>query len=242
MTMPLRYIPRIDIKGFHAVKGVQLEGLRVVGDPHDLALKYYEQGADELIFMDIVASLYNRKIKSDVLIRAVKDIFIPIIIGGGIRTLDDASHLFRIGADKVAVNTAAIKRPQLLKEISNHFGAQSLVLSVEAKKQGSIWEAYINNGRDKTGLNIVDWIAYAETLGVGEILLTSIDYEGTLSSLDFELIETISPLVSVPLMICGGLGEPNQLTPLIQKAKIDAVVLSSLLHYNRCKISDLKVI
>jgi len=176
----LRIIPRLDIKGPNLIKGIRLEGLRVVGDPHAFALRYYAQGADEMVFMDIVASLYQRNSLSDIIRRAANQIYIPITVGGGIRSLDDVDNMLRSGADKVAINTAAIARPALITEVARRFGSQCMVLSVEAKRTGpGRWEAYTDNGREHTGLDVIDWIAQAVGLGAGEILLTAVDQEGT---------------------------------------------------------------
>ncbi len=238
--MPIRVIPRIDIKGFNVVKGIHLEGLRVVGQPAEMALNYYQMGADEIILIDVVASLYNRKIKSEVLSQAVKNIFVPVIMGGGVRSVDDAALLFRIGADKVAINTAALNNPKLLTQISDHFGSQSVVLSIEAKKCGASWEAYANNGRDKTGIDVIEWIEYAQTLGIGELLLTSIDFEGTQTGFDIELISRVAPLVDIPLIVCGGFGESNHLKELIEYHRLDGIVISSALHYKKTDVDHLK--
>ena len=237
----VRLIPRLDIKGQNVVKGIQLEGLRVVGCPQALAQKYYRQGADELLFMDIVASLYNRNNLSDIISEAAKNIFIPITVGGGIRSVDDASHLFRMGADKVAINTAAIKNPVILKDISRRFGSQSLVLSVEAKKTSEgIWEAYIDNGREKTGKAVVPWILEAQRLDIGEILLTSVDRDGTRNGFDVELIQAVATIAAVPLVVSGGMGSISDLEKLMQIKGIDAVAVASMLHYEKSSIEQLK--
>ena len=197
----IRIIPRLDIKGPNLIKGVQLEGLRVVGDPHEFALRYYQQGADELIYMDIVASLYERNNLSDIIKRAADQIFIPITVGGGIRSIDDAKNILRSGADKVAINTAAMKRPELITELAQNFGSQAVVLSVEAKKQpNGTWEAFTDNGRERTGRDVVAWIEQAVSFGAGEILLTSVDREGMRKGFDVELIEQVSKIIPVPLM------------------------------------------
>lgn len=192
----LRIIPRLDIKGPNLIKGIRLEGLRVVGDPHEFALRYYEQGADELVFMDIVASLYQRNNLNDIIARAANRVFIPITVGGGIRSLDDVNTLLRSGADKVAINTAAIARPALITEVSKRYGAQCMVLSVEAKQNGpGRWEAYTDNGREHTGLDVIDWIEKAVALGAGEILLTAVDREGTRKGLDLDLLRAVTARV-----------------------------------------------
>ena len=195
----LRIIPRLDVKGDNLIKGIRLEGLRVVGDPHEFALRYYAQGADEIIFMDIVASLYQRNNLTSIIARAADQIYIPITVGGGIRSLNDVYTMLRSGADKVAINTAAIARPELISEVSNRFGSQCMVLSVEAKRTGpKTWEAYTDNGREHTGLDVVEWIERAVKLGAGEVLLTAVDQEGTRKGLDIELMRVVNARVAVP--------------------------------------------
>ena len=207
----IRIIPRLDIKGPNLIKGIRLEGLRVVGDPHEFALRYYEQGADELVFMDIVASLYQRNNLTDIIARAANRVFIPITVGGGIRSIGDVNTLLRSGADKVAINTAAIARPALITEVSKRYGAQCMVLSVEAKQNGpGRWEAYTDNGREHTGLDVVEWIERAVALGAGEILLTAIDKEGTRKGLDLNLLRAVAARVEVPVIISGGFGPVAQ--------------------------------
>ena len=175
----VRLIARLDIKGPNLIKGVHLEGLRVLGDPQEYASKYYAQGADELIYIDIVASLYGRSKLPEIVSRTVENIFIPLTVGGGIRNIDDVKELLRAGADKVAINTAAVQRPELISEISRRFGSQCMVLSIEAKKQSDgLWEVYTDSGREKTGIDVVDWAEEGVSKGAGEILLTSIDAEG----------------------------------------------------------------
>ena len=169
----IRLIPRLDVKSNNLIKGIQLEGLRVLGTPNEFALRYYKQGADELIYMDCVASLYGRNNLHDIVEQAARDVFIPLTVGGGIRSVDDANRLLRCGADKVAVNTAAVSNPHLIADIARCFGSQCMVLSVEAKQLGpGHWEAYTNNGREKTGIDVVDWVRRGVALGAGEILLT----------------------------------------------------------------------
>lgn len=236
----IRIIPRLDIKGPNVVKGIHLEGLRVIGNPNDLAIQYYHDGADELIFIDIVASLYNRNNLSDIISLAAKDVFIPITVGGGIRTIDDAACLFRMGADKVAINTAAIKTPKLLQDISDRFGAQSVVLSVEAKAKEGGWEAYTDNGREKTGLEVISWVLQAQDLGIGEILLTSVDQEGTRRGLDISLIKEVSAISNVPLVVCGGIWEMDHLSPIQAMPEVDAVAMSSVFHYKEKTIQNVK--
>ena len=176
----IRLIARLDIKGQNLIKGIHLEGLRVIGSPNEHALRYYQQGADELIYMDCVASLYGRNHLGDIVRSAAKDIFVPMTVGGGIRSVEDATQILRSGADKVAINTAAVKRPVLISEISYRFGSQCMVLSIEAKEVGSgCWEVYTDNGRERTGIDVIEWVKRGVNLGAGEVLLTSVDREGT---------------------------------------------------------------
>ncbi len=238
----VRIIPRLDIKGSNVVKGIHLEGLRVVGKPADLARKYYNEGADELIYMDIVASLYDRNHLSSIVEETIKkDVFIPVTVGGGIRSLEDIDKLLRSGADKVAINTAAVKVPVLLKQASRVYGSSTIVLSVEAKKivEGK-WEVYIENGREKTGRDVVEWIKEAVFLGAGEILLTSIDREGTCSGFELDLIEAVTSAVSVPVVVCGGAGSYQDVQKCIANEKIDGVAIASLLHYEKTTVRQLK--
>lgn len=233
-----RIIPRLDIKGENVVKGINLEGLRVVGQPGVLAHQYYQAGADEIIFMDIVASLYNRNNLSEIIASAAKHIFIPITVGGGIKTIDDAAHLFRMGADKVAINTAATKNPTLLSDLSDRFGAQSVVLSVEAKKNDLGWEVYTDNGREKTGLDVLQWIKTAQDYGIGEILLTSIDQEGTKKGADLSLLSAVSNCVKVPLIMCGGIGTLSDIAAVRAYSAVDGIAASSVFHYQLLSIQS----
>lgn len=236
----LRIIARLDVKNGKLIKGIHLEGLRILGDPNEFALNYYKNGIDEIILMDPVASLYGRNTLGEILGEAVSDIFVPITAGGGVRTLEDARNLLRAGADKVAVNTGAVKRPELIREIAEEFGSQAIVLSIEAKKVGNDWEAYIENGRESINLPVVDWITRGIELGAGEVLLTSIDKEGTRRGFDQELIEAINPLATVPFIISGGMGTLEDLNPLTHFTNIDAVAIASVLHYGIADISSIK--
>ena len=237
-----RIIPRLDIKGRNLIKGVQLEGLRVMGDPHDFAKRYYAAGADELLYMDIVASLYGRNNLSDIIARAADEIFIPITVGGGIRSVEDARHILRSGADKVAVNTAAIARPELITEIARRFGSQAMVLSIEAKQVAKgRWEAYTDNGRERTGLDVIEWARRGVEKGAGEIIITSVDREGTRKGFDCELVRQVSDAVSVPIIASGGMGRPEHMIEVGQSGRADAAAMADVLHYNRLSISDARV-
>lgn len=237
----VRLIARLDIKGDNLIKGVHLEGLRVIGDPQEYATDYYQQGADELIYMDIVASLYGRSNLLDIVSRTARRIFVPLTVGGGIRSVEDAASLLRAGADKVAINTAAVLRPQLIKEVSRKFGSQCTVLSIEAKRSlaGDHWEVYTDCGREKSGLNVIEWVERGIEMGAGEILLTSIDQEGTRSGFDLELLGAIEAISKVPIIISGGYGEPRHLIEAVQVGA-DAVAFADTLHYKRANFSQLR--
>jgi cyclase len=239
---PVRLIARLDVKGENLIKGVHLEGLRVIGDPQKYARMYYEQGADELIYMDIVASLYGRSNLVEIVRRAAHDVFIPLTVGGGIRSIEDVNSLLRAGADKVAINTAAVRRPELIREVSRKFGSQCMVLSIEAKRIGeNRWEVYTDCGREKSGLCVMEWVKRGVELGAGEILLTSIDQEGTRKGFDIDLLKAINSFASVPVIISGGYGEPQHLRDAIE-CGADAVAFADALHYERTKLADLKSI
>lgn len=235
-----RVIARLDIKGPNLVKGIHLEGLRVIGDPAEHALRYYHGGADELIYIDIVASLYQRNNLTDVVARTAGEIFVPLTVGGGIRSLDDIHHLLRVGADKVAINTAAIRRPELITEAARTFGAQCIVVNIEAKRQrDGRWEAFTDNGRERTGLDVVEWAKRAVELGAGELLLTSVDQEGTRRGFDLELIRAIAAVAPVPIIASGGAGSIDHLSQAVISGA-DAVAIASLLHYKTETVTSIK--
>ncbi|RYY02238.1 MAG: imidazole glycerol phosphate synthase subunit HisF [Gammaproteobacteria bacterium] len=237
----IRIIPRLDIKGPNLIKGVHLEGLRVIGDPQEHAISYYQAGADELIYMDIVASLYGRNSLNEIISRAAENVFIPITVGGGIRSVEDARNIFRSGADKVAINTAAINRPELISEIAYKFGSQAMVLSIEAKRiSPGRWEAYTDNGREPTGYDVIEWIQRGVELGAGEILVTSIDREGTRSGFELDLLQQVSKCVAVPIIASGGMGSTNDLISVVKDAKVDAVAMADVLHYKRLNLNQIR--
>lgn len=237
----MRIIARLDIKNRNLIKGINLEGLRVLGTPNNFALKYYNEGIDELIFMDSVASLYGRNNLYEIIFEASKNIFIPLTVGGGIRSLEDAKKAFNAGADKITVNTAAVENPNLINDLSEKFGSQSLVLSVEAKKiSEDNWEVFTNNGRQETGINVIDWISNAATRGIGEILLTSVDMEGTRKGFDYELLQKVTKKVQVPVIASGGFGDPEHMIKAFSNCEIDAIAIADALHFNRYKINELK--
>ena len=228
-----RLVARLDVKGPNLIKGIHLEGLRVIGDPQAYATRYYEQGADELLYIDIVASLYGRNSLGDIVSRTARDVFVPLTVGGGIRSGDDVRTMLRAGADKVAINTAAIRRPELVTEVAERFGSQCMVLGIEAKRIGpSRWEAFTDNGREFTGLDVVEWARRGAELGAGEILLTSVDQEGTRKGMDTALIEAVSKVVSIPVIASGGVGAPQHMLDAFAYGA-DAVAMADILHYDR---------
>ena len=239
-SIPRRVIARLDIKGPNLVKGIHLEGLRVMGDPGEHATRYYEGGADELIYIDIVASLYERNNLTEVVEKTAAHLFVPLTVGGGIRKIDDITQLLRVGADKVAINTAAIRNPDLIREASRTFGSQCIVVSIEAKRRpgNNGWEAYTDNGREKTGLDVIEWSKRAVELGAGELLITSVDKEGTKKGFDLELVEKLAAL-PIPVIACGGAGSIDHVYQAIEKGA-DAVAVASLLHYKMETVSSLK--
>lgn len=242
MNKNTRLIARLDIKGPNLIKGVHLEGLKVIGSPHEHAVRYYEQGADELIYMDCVASLYGRNHLGDIVRAAAKDIFIPMTVGGGIRSVEDATQILRTGADKVAVNTAAIANPDLITDISRRFGSQCMVLSIEAKQVGpGKWEAFTDNGREYTGLDVVEWAKRGVERGAGEILLTSIDREGTRKGFDLELVSAVTGAVGVPVIASGGMGAAEELVDVVNTGGADAVAMAHILHYKKATVNDIRI-
>ena len=237
----IRIIPRLDIKGPNVVKGIHMEGIRVVGNPRELALAYTAQGADELIIMDVVASLYQRNLDFDLLKTIAEDIYIPMTVGGGIRSLHDIRQALKSGADKVAINTYAIHHPEIIREAVETFGAQCIVVSIEAKKiDGERWEAYTDGGREKTGIDAIAWARKAIAMGAGELMLTSIDAEGTRKGFDRALIRSITAFASIPVMAGGGAGSPDTIAQVIQDSKPDAVAIASVLHYGEDTIAHIK--
>lgn len=232
----VRIIPRLDIKGPNLVKGIHLEGLRVLGKPADFAKYYYEQGADELMFMDVVASLYERNSLHDIISQTAKQIFIPITVGGGIRSISDIQKILRVGADKVCLNTAAIKNPSLIKDATRMFGSSTIVIAIEAiKDTNGQYLAYTDNGREFTGVDVFEWAQKVEELGAGEIVITSVDKEGTGEGFDIELISKLSNLVSIPIIAHGGAGNKKHILELISKIDLSAVMMASLFHYSFIK-------
>lgn len=237
----IRFIARLDVKGPNLVKGIQLEGLRKIGNPNEYAKRYYEQGIDEILYIDIVASLYNRNNLSDIVERCTQDVFVPITVGGGLRNICDVDRVLHCGADKVAINTAALKRPELIQEVADKYGSQCMVLSIQAKRiTDDKWEAYYDNGREHTGIDVVDWAKQGYELGAGEILLTSVDREGTRKGFDLELIKAVSDAVPIPVIACGGMGQPRDFTDAVNVGHADAVAAASVLHYNQYSVKEIK--
>lgn len=237
----LRLIARLDVKNHYVIKGIHLEGLRKIGDPVQLAKKYYTQGIDEIVFMDAVASLFGRNNLFHILKEACKEVFIPITIGGGIREVRDIDFALKAGADKIALNTQAIKSPNLVREASRIYGSQCIVGSIEAKKKGqNRWEAYVDNGRQETGVDVIEWAKKLEELGAGELMVTSIDYEGTKKGYDLDLVGKISSSVSIPVIASGGAGTVDHIKVVAKETQVGAVAIASLLHYNISDVLEIK--
>ncbi|EDZ62872.1 imidazole glycerol phosphate synthase, cyclase subunit HisF [Sulfurimonas gotlandica GD1] len=237
----IRVIARIDIKNEHTIKGIHLEGLRKVGNPNEMALRYYEDGIDEIVLMDAVASLYDRNSLKDVIVKACEDIFIPITVGGGLRNLQDIQEALNSGADKVAINTQAIREPSFITTASKQFGSQCIISSIVAKKiDDGKWEAYIENGREPTGVDVLAWAKEVQELGAGEIMLTSIDKEGTKKGFDLELNKAVAELVNIPVISSGGAGSTKDIVHLCESSDIDAVAIASILHYKLESVSEIK--
>ena len=228
----IRIIPRLDIKGPNVVKGVHLEGLRVVGKPELFSTRYYAEGADELIYMDTVASLYGRNSLDEIVARTAANTFVPLTVGGGIRSVGDIRRILRVGGDKVAINTAAISNPGLIAEGAKAFGSQCIVLSVEARRIDSgSWECLTDGGRERTGRGVLEWVREAVALGAGEIMLTSVDNDGTGRGFDVELTRSVSEAVGVPVIASGGAGTPEHIRDVVLRGRADAVSIASMLHY-----------
>ena len=236
-----RLIPRLDIKGTNLIKGIQLEGLRVVGDPQQFASRYYEQGCDELIYYDVVASLYGRNSLHDIIERTARNVFVPITVGGGLRSVEDVASVLRIGADKVSINTAAVRRKELITELARSFGSQCVVLEVQAKRDSALgWEVLTDNGRERSGVSVAKWVQEAVELGAGEILLTSVDREGTRKGYDYELLDQITRLVTVPVIVSGGFGSPQDAVIAVQQCKVNGIAMADYLHYARGNLSTIR--
>ena len=231
--MYIRIIPRLDIKGPNLVKGIHLEGLRVLGKPEQYAKHYYENGADELLYMDVVASLYGRNSLHDIIERTAKEIFIPLTVGGGIRSIDDIKSILRAGADKVSINTAAVQNPNLIYQASQIFGSSTIVVTIEAiNQEDGNYYVFTDNGREKTNLEVVSWAKKVERLGAGEIILTSVDREGTGKGFDLKLLKKLANELSIPVIIHGGAGKLEHLKEAIIEGQASAVSIASMFHYH----------
>jgi cyclase len=228
----VRIIPRLDIKGPNLVKGIHLEGLRVLGKPEEFARFYYEQGADELMYMDVVASLYGRNSLFDIISRTAKELFIPLTVGGGIKTIDDIRNVLRAGADKVAINTAAVKNPEIIREAALKFGSSTIVVAIEVIRQNDgTYFAFTDNGREYTGLEVIEWAKKTEELGAGELIITSVDREGTGMGFDTQLLKKVTDSVSIPVIAHGGAGNPAHVASAVSEGGASAVAIASILHY-----------
>ena len=231
-----RVIARLDIKGPNLVKGIHLEGLRVLGKPSDFAKYYYEQGADELLLMDVVASLYGRNSLKNIISETAKNIYIPITVGGGIRTISDIKEVLRAGADKVCLNTAVINNPELIKEASRVFGSSTIVVAIEAIKEiDGRYLAYTDNGREHTGIDVFEWASKVEKLGAGEIVITSVDKEGTGEGYDSELITKVASSASIPVIAHEKEKKIDHVVDIIKQTNVNSVMIGSLFHYHFIK-------
>jgi cyclase len=236
----MRVIARLDVKNEFVIKGIHLEGLRKVGDPNLLAKAYYEAGIDEIIFIDAVASLYNRNNLFSVIRKASEEVFVPITIGGGLRNLSDVEQALDAGADKVALNTAAIREPGLIEKVAKRYGSQCVVASVQAKRTASGWEAYMETGREKTGMQVLDWVRRLQDLGAGELLLTSVDQEGTKSGFDVPLVRAVNEAISIPVIVSGGYGQPRHIADLLEITEPSGLCFASVLHYKTTSVDALR--
>jgi cyclase len=237
-----RVIPCLDVTGGRVVKGTNFVGLRDAGDPVELAARYDAEGADELVFLDITASSDGRDTTVDMVYRVAEQVFIPFTVGGGIRSLDDARRMLRAGADKVSVNTSAVQRPELIAEIAAEFGTQCVVCAIDAKRRDAGWEVYLHGGRTPTGLDAVEWAARATALGAGEILLTSMDRDGTREGFDLELTSAVAAAVTVPVIASGGVGTLDHLVEGVRDGHADAVLAASIFHFGEHTIAEAKTV
>ncbi len=240
--MNKRIIARLDVKMQHLIKGMRLEGWRKVGDPEDRAVQYYQQGVDELLYIDVVASLYERNNLANIVESVASKVFIPITVGGGISTLQGVKELLAVGADKVAINTAATKNPDLINQIADTYGSQATVVSIEAKKrpQGG-WEALTDNGRNLTGLDVIDWADEAASRGAGELLITSVDQDGTGLGMDIDLIKAVCARVNIPVIASGGVSKPAHAIETFKSVEtLSAVAMARALHLDEVTLPQLR--
>lgn len=236
-----RIIPCLDVTGGRVVKGVNFIGLQDAGDPVELAERYNAQGADELVFLDITASSEARDIMADLVARTARQVFIPLTVGGGLRTVADARKIILAGADKVSINTAAVRRPELIHELSLEFGAQAVVLAIDARRSGpGKWNVYTKGGRHDEGIDAVEWAQRGESLGAGEILLTSMDTDGVQTGFDCELTRAVANATTVPVIASGGAGQPSDFVEVLTNGHADAALAASVFHYGKYTVTDLK--
>ncbi len=239
--MKKRIVARLDIKNEHVIKGIHLEGLRKVGEPNAMALKYYRQGVDEILLIDAVAAYYDRNSLSHIISQAVQDIFVPITVGGGIRSIEDIRQALQAGADKVAINTRAIQQIDFLREAVQVFGSQSIIGSVQAKKTGpKQWQAYYDNGREASEFSVRRLVERYQQAGAGELLVTSIDCDGTRKGYDLALLDELQSVVEVPMIYCGGAGTNEDVAKVLAHDVVDAAAVGSMLHYRNSDVGALK--
>lgn len=235
-----RIIPCLDIHNGRTVKGVNFVDIKDAGDPVELAKKYVDQGADELVFLDITATIENRKTLVDLVGRIAREINIPFTVGGGINSVEDVSQLIQAGADKISINSSAVKRPELIREIAKEFGSQCVVVAIDTKNTAGEWEVYVHGGRTPTSLKTMDWALQAESLGAGEILLTSMNNDGTKNGFAIDISNRVSNQLNIPLIASGGAGEKWHFKQVFQQTDATAALAASIFHYNEIKISELK--
>ena len=235
-----RVIPCLDVKNGQVVKGKGFVNLKYAGNPVKLARKYYEYGADELVFLDIIASYEKRKTMIDLVEKVAKQIFIPFTVGGGISTIGDIRNLLKAGADKISINTATINNPNLIKEAAEKFGSQCIVVAIDAKKIKNKWEVFVKGGRQSTGLDAIEWAKKVESFGAGEILLTSMNKDGTKEGYDLELTRKISESVNIPIIASGGAGSLESIAKVFKEGKADAALAASIFHYKKYSIKQVK--
>ncbi len=235
-----RIIPCLDVKDGRVVKGVNFVNLRDEGDPVELASFYDDQGADELVFLDITATHEDRKIILDIAEKTASQVFMPFTIGGGIKTVNDMREILKAGADKVSINSAAVKNPEIINQGAEKFGSQCIVVAIDAKRENNHWQVYIHGGRKDTGLDVMDWAQEVENKGAGEILLTSMDADGTRDGYDIELLKEINKVVTIPVIASGGAGKPEHLKNAILEGNADAVLAASIFHEKEFTINEVK--
>jgi cyclase len=241
MSKTFRVIAKIDVKSSFVIKGVNFEGMRKIGKAKFFAKKYFKAGVDELIINDVNASLFGRSTSLNLLKSCCKDIFIPVTLAGGLKNIDDVAKALQSGADKVAINSAAVKNKSIIKNIAQMFGSQALIISINAKKISfNKWEVFIDKGREETGLDVFKWAKFAEKSGAGEIHINSIDNDGTFNGFDYSLVKKLSKVIKLPLVVGGGLGSLEHIDRLLRIENIEGVSISSALHYNKLKINHIK--